>query len=85
MMPAEEEKLDRVHWFSTATIRTGPPLPPRIFIGRASTTNPFSGSCIQVGNVLKGRNVLFKQADMTLKVSRLTKVNTRSVDTHRPH
>lgn len=38
-----------------------------------------------MGNVLEGRNILFKQSDMALKVGRLTEVNAGCVNTHCPH
>ena len=68
---------------NTATILSGPPLPPLIFIGSAITNAPVVGQLIQVSDILEAWNVRGEQNPVGVEGLRLSVVNARRVDPHR--
>lgn len=64
-------------------IRSGPPDPPSIFIGNATTGAPEDRQPTHVGNILECGCPLFKQDHMALKSLRLSVVDAGGIEADR--
>ena len=65
-----------------ATIRSGPPLPPLIFIGSAMTKLPVAGRRSRLATFSKAGNVLTHENPVGIVRRRLAVVDARRVDAH---
>ena len=65
---------------SIAIARSGAPVPPLIFIGRATTNAPRGGKAIEVGQILERRDVALVQDPVRLVERRLPVVDARGVE-----